>query len=112
MMEGDEDDANSPTEPQLKPLDTAIFIGDSEDLVEVRGWAGAWCCPVEIPHRWLLCAVADQDMLDGLCTAREAAILHRVRVMDIPCVTPGEAREFRTSAVDRRLRAAPILRLT
>lgn len=81
---------------------TALFIGESPELIDLCEWARQrHIVPVEIPHQGLLCAVADEDVLDGLCTPGEASILQRAHAMGIPCLTPADARRFLASTLAR-----------
>ncbi|GAA5113639.1 hypothetical protein [Haloechinothrix salitolerans] len=72
--------------------DGVVFLGDSAELLAVYDWAcGRGFVPVDLPHPDLMCAVVDEDILDGLCTSAEADIVQRVRDSGLPCVPPSQA---------------------
>ncbi|MGF7120241.1 hypothetical protein AB4Z09_12495 [Rhodococcus sp. TAF43] len=77
-----------------------VFIGSSAALEDARTLAGA------LGHRRadtvdssIDCAVVDDDVLDGICTATQAALLVQVRALDVPVLTVHDARtRFRIAA--------------
>lgn len=72
-----------------------LFIGNSGLLNTVADEVERYGIDrVETPHPAMACAVADEDVLDGMCTSVEAAQLQRVRALGLPCLTPDEARAF------------------
>jgi hypothetical protein len=80
-----------------------LLIGESRQLIEVCDWAQRLgLVPVDIPHVGLLCAVADTDVLNGFCTPFEANLLHRVRALGLPCLTPTRATAYLASVVSGR----------
>ncbi len=75
--------------------DSVVFLGDSNELLHVYDWAcGRGFVPVDIPHPDLICAVVDEDILDGLCTSAEADIIQRVRDSGLPCLPPSQAKAW------------------
>ncbi|CAM3222734.1 STAS domain-containing protein [Prescottella defluvii] len=77
-----------------------VFIGSSAALEDARMLAAV------LGHRGtdtvdgdVDCAVVDDDILDGICTATQAALLVQVRALDVPVLTVHDARtRFRAAA--------------
>ncbi|QBJ96021.1 hypothetical protein ERC79_08580 [Rhodococcus sp. ABRD24] len=74
-----------------------VFIGNAAELDGLRdliiglGYGHAVAAEGE-----LHCAVVDDDVLDGICTAAQAALLVRIRSLGIPVLTVDDARnQFR-----------------
>lgn len=70
-----------------------VYVGTSAALDGVRGLALALGHGhADTVHGAVDCAVVDDDALDGICTATEAALLAQVRALGIPVLTVREAR--------------------
>lgn len=75
--------------------ESVVFLGESDELRAVYDWAcGQGFVPVDIPHPDLICAVVDEDILDGLCTSVEADIVQWVRDSGLPCLPPAQAKAW------------------
>ena len=76
-----------------------VFIGTSPAIQEARDLALSLGYGHALVADTAACAVVDDDVLDGICTAREAALLVAVRDRAVPVLTAYEARaRFRTAA--------------
>lgn len=85
-----------------------VFLGESDELVSVYDWARrAGFVPVDIPHPDLVCAVVDEDILDGTCSSVEAGILQRVRQRGLPCLPPSHARNWLETSNESQFSAPP-----
>lgn len=74
---------------------SVVFLGDSDELLAVHDWAvQRGFAAVDIPHPELVCAVVDEDILDGMCTPLKADIVQRVRDSGLPCLPPSHARSW------------------
>lgn len=72
-----------------------VFLGESRTVGRVSDWARRLGYGrTSRPHAQLTCLVAEEDVLDGFCTPREAQILQHARTLGLSCLLPGEAREF------------------
>lgn len=70
-----------------------VFVGTSAALGWTRDRALALGYGrTDSVHAAVDCAVVDDDALDGICTATEAALLAQVRALGIPVLTVREAR--------------------
>ncbi|MCQ4117870.1 hypothetical protein [Rhodococcus tibetensis] len=78
-----------------------LFIGNPSQFIEVIHWAAmrAWATGhgLETTRTFaggpVVCAVATEDVLDGLCLPSEATMLQRVRSERIPCICVHDAPE-------------------
>ncbi|MFC9788132.1 hypothetical protein [Rhodococcus sp. NPDC127528] len=77
-----------------------LCIGDPAAFVEAAQWLarrGLEATPVldgDLRGGGLLGALATEDVLDGLCTAAEAAAVQRVRALDLPLVWVRDVGRF------------------
>ena len=77
-----------------------LFVGSSSRLDALRTWAQSRRCSiVEEPETDVVLVVADEDVLDGLCTAKQGEILAASRALGITCLPPDLART-RLSGLD------------
>ncbi|MFG1784698.1 hypothetical protein ACGFIU_19855 [Rhodococcus oryzae] len=70
--------------PQLRRV---LFIGTPAAFVETERWVAAH--GLESTRTLgddLLVAIATEDVLDGICSAADAAAVQHVRALGVPCV--------------------------
>ncbi|MDV7354410.1 hypothetical protein R4282_15505 [Rhodococcus oxybenzonivorans] len=83
------------------PVRRLLFIGNPTQFIEVIHWAAmrVWATGhgLETTRTFaggpVVCAVATEDVLDGLCLPSEATMLQRVRREGIPCISVHDAPE-------------------
>lgn len=70
----------------------ALFVGDSPALVTLRERLGERGLRIAAaPHQDLVCVVADEDVLDGLCSPEQAALLATCHDLGLACLGPDVA---------------------
>ncbi|MFD4369699.1 hypothetical protein [Rhodococcus sp. NPDC058521] len=70
-----------------------LFLGAPGTSAEATRWAmvKGWLqsegiLPVRRNHGEVLCVIASEDVLDGMCSPIEAAALQRARELGTPCI--------------------------
>ena len=82
-----------------------VFIGNSQDLDRVRTWVeglGLLCLDEPVPEAELV--VADELILDGICTPREGVLLATAREWGLLCLPPTAALGYFGELVHSRAR--------
>ncbi len=75
-----------------KNAPAALFVGDSPALVMLRDRLGERGLRIATaPHQNLVCVVADEDVLDGLCSPEQAAVLAACHDLGLACLGPDVA---------------------
>lgn len=66
-----------------------LFVGSSPRLDALRARARDRQCPIaEEPEVDVRLVIADEDVLDGLCTAEQSALIAASRALGLTCVPP------------------------
>ncbi|OYD61369.1 hypothetical protein [Rhodococcus sp. OK302] len=86
-----------------------LFIGHPSDLREVAHWAAMrqWAPEhaLELTRTFaagpLVCAIATEDVLGGICSPSEATTMQKVVSNGVPCVNVWEAPDRILHCLDR-----------
>ncbi|EQD82553.1 hypothetical protein A8924_3208 [Saccharopolyspora erythraea NRRL 2338] len=70
-----------------------LFLGSSKRLLHTREWAAAQGFQVVgEPVAGVDCVIADEDVLDGICTPAQSVQLAEARSRGLDCLSPEEGR--------------------
>lgn len=79
--------ARNRTPRQVLFLGAPVTSTEATRFAMVRGWLQSeGILPVRQMHGAVLCVIASEDVLDGMCTPAEAAALQRARELGAPCI--------------------------
>lgn len=86
---------------ELNRSGRVLFIGNPSAFTEVTEWATMkqWAAEhgLELtrdPDGDMICAIATEDVLDGMCSPSDAMAMQRTRVRGVPCVSVHDARRI------------------
>ncbi|MCQ4119343.1 hypothetical protein [Rhodococcus tibetensis] len=83
----------------LHGVRTLLFVGKPEAGTELNRWlelkrwaSGRGIASITSCEGDVLCAIATEDVLDGLCTPSDAMVMQQARARRVPCVSVRNAR--------------------
>ncbi|MHA4849403.1 hypothetical protein L1080_007605 [Rhodococcus sp. MSC1_016] len=81
---------------------TLLFVGNPDPGTELTQWlamkqwaSGRGIASISSCDGDVLCVIATEDVLDGLCTPAEAMAMQQARARGVPCVSVRNARLLR-----------------